>query len=83
MNKKDNKRFQYAETVALNLEEIKKYPQRITKVKPFVNKSYWEGINVPSEKDDQNKFDKNNLTIALNVLYAKKYIYPDYVSKHN
>ena len=52
MNKKDNKRFQYAETVALNLEEIKKYPQRITKVKPFVNKSYWEGINVPSEKDD-------------------------------
>ena len=37
-NKKDNKSFQYAVTVALNYEEIKKDPQRITKVKPFVNK---------------------------------------------
>ena len=37
-NKKDNKSFQYAVTIALNYEEIKKDPQRITKVKPFVNK---------------------------------------------
>ena len=30
------------------------------------------------------KFDKNNRTIALNVLYAKKeQIYPAYVAKHN
>ena len=29
-------------------------------------------------------FEKNNVTIALNVLYAKKEkIYPAYVSKHN
>ena len=29
-------------------------------------------------------YEKNNLTIALNVLYAKKEkIYPAYVSKHN
>ena len=29
------------------------------------------------------KIEKNNLTIALNVLYAKKEkIYPAYVSKH-
>ena len=38
INKKDNKSFQYAVTVAWNYEEIKKDPQRITKVKPFVNK---------------------------------------------
>ena len=38
INKKDNKCFQYAVTVALNHEEIKKDPQRITKIKPFVNK---------------------------------------------
>ena len=25
-----------------------------------------------SDKDDWKKFDKNNVTIALNVLYAKK-----------
>ena len=32
INKKDNKCFQYAVTVALNYEEIKKDPQRITKI---------------------------------------------------
>ena len=37
-NKKDKKCFQYAVTVTLNHEEIKKYPQRITKIKPFINK---------------------------------------------
>ena len=38
INKKDNKCFQYAITVALNYEEIKNDPQRITKIKPFTNK---------------------------------------------
>ena len=56
----------------LNHEGIKKDPQRITKIKPFINKYNWEGINIPSEKDDWEKFEKNNVTIALNVLYAKK-----------
>ena len=38
VNKKDNKCFQYNVTVTLNFEEIKKDPQRITKIKPFINK---------------------------------------------
>ena len=38
ITKKDNKCFQYAVTVVLNHEEIKKDPQRITKIKPFINK---------------------------------------------
>ena len=43
-----------------------------------------EGINFPSEKDDWEKIEKNNVIIALNVLHAKKEkIYPTYVSKHN
>ena len=51
---------------------------------PFVNKYKWEGINVTSEKGDQKKFEKNNLTIAHNVLSAKKQkIYPAYVSRNN
>ena len=34
--------------------------------------------------NDWKKFEKNNLPIALNVLYPKKEkIYPAYVSKHN
>ena len=37
-NKKDNKCFQYAVTVALNYEKIGKHTERITKIKPFINK---------------------------------------------
>ena len=63
----------------LNDEEIKKDLQRITMMKKDEG---WN--NFPSEKDDQKKIEKNNVTIALNVLYAKKEkIYPAYVSKHN
>ena len=40
------------------------------------------GINVLSEKNDWKKFEENNVTTALDVLYDKK-IYPAYVSKHN
>ena len=68
----------------LNYEDIKKDPQRITKINPFINKYSWEGINLPSEKDDWKKFEENNVTIALNVLYAKNgKIYPAYISKQN
>ena len=37
-----------------------------------MNKYKWEGINFPSEKEDGKKAQKNIVTIALNVLYAKK-----------
>ena len=49
-----------------------------------MNRYNWKGINVPSEKDDSKKFEKYNVTIVLNVLYAKKEkINPAYISKHN
>ena len=81
INKKDSKCFQYAVTVTLNYEEIKKDPQRITKIKPFLYN--WEGINFPSEHDWK-KFEKNNVTIVLNVLYpTNDKIHPAYVSKQN
>ena len=38
INKNDNRSFQYAVTVTLNHEEIRKHPERITKTKPFVSK---------------------------------------------
>ena len=84
INKKDNKCVQYAITVALNHEEIAKHPERIRKIKSFINEYNWEGINYPSEKDDWKKFEKNYLIIALIVLYTKKEkIYPACVSKYN
>ena len=71
-------------TIRLDYQEIGKHAERIRKIKPFINKYNWEGINYPSEKDDWTQFEKNNVTIALNILYAKKEkIYPVYVSKHN
>ena len=38
INKKHNKCFQYAVTVALKHEERGKTPERITKIKPLINK---------------------------------------------
>ena len=58
INKKDNKCFQYAITVGLNYEEIGKHAERITKIKPFINKYNWEGINYTSEKMTGNNLRK-------------------------
>ena len=84
INRKDNKCFLYAGTVVLNHLKIGQNPERMTKIKCFMNKYNWKEINFSSEKNDWKKFEGNNLTIALNVLYVKKEkIYRAYVSKHN
>ena len=49
------------------MKKLKKDPQRITKINPFINKYNWKEINFPSEKDDWKKIDKNNVTISINV----------------
>ena len=41
-------------------------------MKSFINKYNQEGIHFPSVKDDCIKIAKNNVTVAFNVLYAKK-----------
>ena len=48
--KKDNKCFQYALTVTKNHEQIGKHFQRVTKIKPFINKYNWDKINCSSKK---------------------------------
>ena len=40
----DDKCFQYAVTLALNLDKIKKDLQRVSKIKPFIEKYNWEDI---------------------------------------
>ena len=37
-----------------------------------MNKYNWKGINFASKKDDLKTFEKNNLTIALNILCIKE-----------
>ena len=52
------------------------------KLQSFIDEYNWEAINYPLEKYDLNKFERNNLTIALHVLYAmKEKQYPSCVSK--
>ena len=48
--KMDDKCFQFALTVALNYEQIKSHPKRISKFKPFINEYDWKEINFPSHK---------------------------------
>ena len=33
----------------------------------------WEGINFPSRSKEWQKFEENNGTIALNILYVEKF----------
>ena len=67
-----NKCFQYVVNVPLNHEQMGKHPEIIAKIKTITNKYNWEKINFPSERDDWKKIEKNNVTIALNVLYVNK-----------
>ena len=59
-------------TVALNYEEIKWNPERVSNIKLFLNKYNWKGINYPSQIDDWKIIEKNILTIALNILFIKE-----------
>ena len=61
--------FEDALDDALNYQTIEKDPQRISKLKPYINKYNWEGIDFPAGPKEWIKFEKNNKTIALNVLY--------------
>ena len=76
----DEKCFQQGATAALWNKKSWKKLQRISKIKPFINKINWKGINYSSRKDEWKKFEKNSLTIAPNVLYLKELnIYPAYI----
>ena len=80
----DDKCFQYAVTVALNYGEINWNLERVSNIKPFINKYNWKGINYPSKIDDWKTFEKNDPTIALNIWVIKeKEICPAYISKIN
>ena len=82
----DDKCFQYVETVALNYDKIKKHHQRVNKVKPFIDQYDWSEINFPSNAGNWKKFELNNKSKALNVLYVpegEKTIRHAYKSKYN
>ena len=65
----DYKCFQYAVTLALNLDKINNHLQRISKIKPFIDQYNWNEIDFPSTSKDWKKFELNN-EIGLNILYV-------------
>ena len=54
---------------ALNYQNIKRNPERISKLKPYINKYNWKGVKSPAGTKEWIKFERNNKTIALNLLY--------------
>ena len=64
----------------------KRDPKRTSKIKPYVSKYNWEGIQFPAGPKDWEKFEQNNKTIALNILfvpYNAETIRIAYRSKYN
>ena len=81
----DDKCFQYAVTLALNVNRIDNHPERISKIKPFIDQYNWKDIDFPAMSKDWKKFELNN-EIALNILYVPhntKKVNIAYKSKHS
>ena len=53
----DDKCFQYAVTLALNLDNINKHPQRISKIKPIIDQYNWKDIDFPPTIKDWRKLE--------------------------
>ena len=62
--------FENALNDALNYQNNEAQPERISKLKPSINKYNSEGIDFPARPKYWIKFERNNKTIALNVLYV-------------
>ena len=68
------------------MNKLKKNPQGISNIKPFIDKYNWKEIDFPSHGKDWEKFESNNKSIALNILYVPyntEKIRHAYKSKYN
>ena len=60
--------FEYSIVVALHHKK-KYHPERISSIHHYFSYDYnWEGIEFPAGMKDWKRFEKNNKTIALNIL---------------
>ena len=62
-NNNNNNNFQNALDDVLNYQTVEKDPQWISKLKPYINKYNWEGINFPAGSKEWQKFERNNDTM--------------------
>ena len=68
--KNDYNCFQYALTVALNHQNITNNTQGISKIKSLIDQYNWKEIDIPLHSKDWEKFEQNNKTIPLNILFV-------------
>ena len=90
-----DKCFLNAITVVLNHQNIRNNLERISKIKPVINQYNWIDINIKEDREkleknnmtiNWKKFEQNNKTIALNILFLPhntKTIRLAYKSKYN
>ena len=81
----DHKCFRYAATLALNFDNINNHPEKISKIRPFIDQYNWKDIDFPPTNKDWKNFELNN-KVALNILYMPhntKKIQLAYRSKYN
>ena len=69
-NKGDDKCFQYSIIVALHHQDIENHPERLSNIHFFSHMYNWEGIEFPAGIKDWKRFERNNKTIALNILFV-------------
>ena len=81
----DHKCFQYAATLTLNFDNINNHPEKISKIRPSIDRYNWKDIDFPPTNKDWKKFELNN-KVALNTLYIPcntKKIQLAYRSRYN
>ena len=61
--------FENALDDALNYQNIEKHSERMSKLKPYINKYNWKGIDFPAGPKDWINFERSNKTTALNNLF--------------
>ena len=61
---------------ALNYEEIESHPERVSNIRPFINKYNWKRINYPSKIDDWKRLRKiiQQLLLIFCISKKKKYV---------
>ena len=52
------------------MKTLEKRPQRISKIKPFIDQYNWNEIDFPSHSKDWKKLEQNNNATALNILFV-------------
>ena len=78
--------FEYSIIVALDHQNIERHPERLSSIHFFSHIYNQESIEFPARIKDWKRFERNNKTIALNILFVprnEKIINLAYKSKYN